>query len=47
MKCYYNKCFDPIQKDVVYYYILMNRLRRHRDLYKDIKIGNCVIKGDN
>lgn len=47
MKCYYNKCLDPIQNEVVFYYVLHNRIRRHKELYKNIKIGNCVIKGVN
>ncbi|MBQ3642435.1 GIY-YIG nuclease family protein [bacterium] len=46
MKRYYYKCFDPIQQEIVFYYVLANRLRRHKELYKNIQIGSCVIEGD-
>lgn len=46
-KYYYSKCFDPIKKEIVFYYVLHNRLRRNKDLYKNIQIGNCIIKGEN
>ncbi len=45
-KYYYSKCFDPIKKEIVFYYVLHNRLRRNKDLYKNIQIGNCIIKGE-
>lgn len=42
-KSYYKKCIDPITKEECFYYVLHNRIRRHKDLYKNIKIGECVI----
>lgn len=42
-KSYYFMCKDPVKNDICYYYTLANRMRRHRNLYNNVKIGDCVI----
>jgi len=41
---YHWLCKDPIKNDICYYYILNNRIRRHRAEYVNVKLGDCVIQ---
>ena len=43
-KSYYYVCKDPIKNDFCVYYTMSNRIQRHNDLYKSIKIHDCIIK---
>ena len=41
---YYFLCKDTLKNDVCYYYILANRIRRHKKEYKNVQIGNCIVE---
>lgn len=41
---YYWLCRDPLKNDICRYYILQNRIRRHREEYKSVVIGNCILE---
>lgn len=37
-------CFDPINEDYPNYGALKGRIRKHKELYKNIKASECIIK---
>ena len=37
-------CYDPIKKDYTIYGTLKNRRLRHKDLYKDVILKDCIIQ---
>lgn len=37
-------CYDPIKENQCTYGALMNRKQKHKDLYKNIIVKDCLIK---
>ena len=40
-------CFDPIKKDYCTQHTLEARIYRHKNLYENITVKNCLIKDEN